>query len=77
MKIKEDTAAIKATIFISVPRVFSRIVDAVNTTINSMVTDESEREAITRAVYEKVKQSYGGHIRIMATGSAPITAKVQ
>ena len=42
-----------------------------------MVIEEEKRELIEQAVYNEVREGYGGKIRIMASGSAPITAQVQ
>lgn len=42
-----------------------------------MVIEEEKRELIEKAVYAEVREGYGGKIRIMASGSAPITAQVQ
>jgi long-subunit acyl-CoA synthetase (AMP-forming) len=51
LKLKEDAAAAQATIFVSVPRVFNKIVDNVRVTINQMVTDEAKRPFIEKAVF--------------------------
>ena len=77
MKLKEDCEAVKATILVSVPRIYNRIVEGVKTAVNSMVKEEAQRPHIEKAVFGKVRQSFGGSIRIMATGSAPINAAVQ
>jgi long-subunit acyl-CoA synthetase (AMP-forming) len=54
-KIKEDSAAIKATIFISVPRVFNRIVDAVNNIIDSSKVVEEDREDFEQDLFKNIR----------------------
>lgn len=54
-KIKEDSAAIKATIFISVPRVFNRIVDAVNNIIDSSKVVEEDREDFEQNLFKNIR----------------------
>jgi len=76
LKIREDAAAAQITLFVSVPRIFNRTVEGVKAMLAQMVTDEAKRPAITKAVYEKVRLSFGGKVRIVATGSAPINAEV-
>lgn len=76
-KIKEDSAAIKATIFISVPRVFNRIVDSVASLLASAKVEECQFKDFEEELYRKIREGYGGCVRVMAGGSAPLTAKVQ
>jgi len=77
LKLREDAVAAQITIFVSVPRVYNRIVDNVTSTLRQMVTDEAKRPLIEKAVYEKVKQSFGGKVRVLGTGSAPINPEIQ
>jgi long-subunit acyl-CoA synthetase (AMP-forming) len=39
LKVRDDAAAIKATVFLSVPRIYNRIVDNVSATLAQMITD--------------------------------------
>ena len=40
LKIKEDNAAIKSTIFVSVPRLYNKIYDGLRAAIDSLVKGE-------------------------------------
>jgi long-chain acyl-CoA synthetase len=78
LKLKEDHAAIKTTIFVSVPRLFNRICETLKSTIDGMVNgEEAKRAPIENAVFQKFRQSLGGKVRILVTGSAPIHPAVQ
>ena len=93
MKIKEDLAALKPTIFVSVPRLFSRLHDAITAQFQAKTglaarlvqsalaaknTAYRESQAIHHRlwdtlVFSKVRASIGGRVRMMLSGSAPIT----
>lgn len=76
MKLKEDCFVSKCTVFISVPRLWNRIVDGVNEKIKASVTDESKRAYVENAVFDGTRKAFGGKIRIMASGSAPLNPTV-
>lgn len=51
LKIKEDAAIAQVSLFVSVPRVYNRIVDGVKTTLDGLVKDEAQRPAISEVVF--------------------------
>lgn len=78
LKIKEDTALIRSTIFVSVPRLYNRITDTIKGLIEPAVNgDEQKRPHIEQAVFQKFRQAFGGRIKVLITGSAPINPSVQ
>ena len=96
MKIKDDLAALKPTIFISVPRLFCRFHDTIQQMFaaasgvkGSLIRKAlaSKREEYKKTgkldggmwdslVFNKVKNVLGGRVRLMLTGSAPISGEV-
>lgn len=96
MKIRDDLALLKPTVFISVPRLFNRfyelIIKQFNSTsgINKILIGKAlaakmdnyhSYQQITSTVWDKlvfssVKNTLGGRVRFMLTGSAPITGEV-
>ena len=78
LKIKEDVACIKSTIFVSVPRLYNRVAEQLQGAVNGLVNgEEAKRGPVENAVFAKTRASFGGQIRIMLTGSAPINPAVQ
>ena len=78
LKIKEDVACIKSTVFVSVPRLYNKITEQLQGTINAMIKgNEAARAPTENAVFAKFREGFGGRIRIMLTGSAPINPSVQ
>jgi long-chain acyl-CoA synthetase len=93
LKLKEDCQVIKPTIFISVPRLYNRIVEGVKgkflneTGIKKWLIDKgvnSKLEALHETgeytssfydsvVFSKVREGFGGNVRVMASGSAPLS----
>lgn len=89
---KGDAAFIKPTIFVAVPRIYNRIVDAVkakfetktgvakcliNGGMESKLSSLRSNGSCTHGFYDKlvfsqVQEGFGGRIRLMITGSAPI-----
>ena len=96
LKLFDDIAELKPTLFPSVPRLFNRLYDKVmgvinqTTGIKKFLFDtawQAKREnlvttgQLTHAVYDslvfqKIKDRLGGRVRLMITGSAPISAPV-
>lgn len=96
MKLKDDLAALKPTIFISVPRLFCRFHDTIQQMFASATGAKgalirkglaSKREEYRKTgkldggvwdslVFNKVKNVLGGRVRLMLTGSAPISGEV-
>lgn len=67
------------TLLISVPRIFNRLYDNVNAAVAQAtqgITDEAKIQGIQKAVYGKIRMTFGGHVRIIITGSAPINPLV-
>ena len=78
LKLKDDHIAIKSTVVVSVPRVYNKIYEGIKGMIDGMVKGEEEkRPAFESAVFPKFRLGFGGCIRIMLTGSAPINPVVQ
>ena len=78
LKIKEDVACIKSTVFVSVPRLYNKITEQLQGTINAMIKgNEAARAPTENAVFAAFRHGFGGRIRIMLTGSAPINPSVQ
>lgn len=93
LKLKEDCQTLQVTMFISVPRIFSRIVEGVknkfaNETgvkkclidcgVSSKLKNATENGTYDHSLYDslifsKVRESFGGKVRILATGSAPLS----
>ena len=70
----------KITVFISVPRVLTKIYDDAKTELNQAlqdVVDEGKKNEIESEVYQKAKMRVGGCLRVITTGSAPINPAVQ
>ena len=96
MKVKDDLAALKPTVFISVPRLFGRLHEAitaqfqaktglaarlVTSALASKTSAYQESKAIhhrlwDKLVFSKVQASIGGQVRLMLSGSAPITSEL-
>ena len=96
MKLKEDLAILKPTLFVSVPRLFNRFYDAITQQFNSqggikkMLINRGLSSKLSHfnsdgrltstiwdsLVFKKVTSVLGGRVRIMLTGSAPISADV-
>jgi long-subunit acyl-CoA synthetase (AMP-forming) len=60
-------------VFISVPRIFSRIAENIRNKFVEMKLPTFHHEGI----FAKVRESFGGCIRLLGTGSAPINIEVQ
>jgi long-chain acyl-CoA synthetase len=96
MKLKEDLAVLKPTVFASVPRLYNRFYDLMQQKINEVTG--IKRKLINRAVavklsnlektadvthmlydslvFNKFKEILGGRVRVMVSGSAPISKEV-
>lgn len=96
LKIKDDLAVLKPTVFISVPRLFSRLQEAITAqfqaktglaahlvtkALASKTAAYQQSNAIHHRlwdslVFSKVQASIGGCVRLMLSGSAPITPEL-
>jgi len=92
---KEDCQISKVSVFLSVPRVYNRIVQAVkdkfaaeegfkkwliDTSVNSKLANAKENGDYSHIIYDslvfsKVREGFGGNIRMLGTGSAPLSAE--
>lgn len=56
LKLKEDVATIKSTIFVSVPRLYNKIVENLKGVINGLVNGaEEKRQAVENGVFHKFR----------------------
>jgi long-chain acyl-CoA synthetase len=96
LKLTEDIAVLKPTLFPSVPRLFNRIYGKildgtkaatgikgwlVNKAIASKLANLKAGAGVTHGFYDKVvfkkmKAILGGNVKVMITGSAPISGEV-
>lgn len=96
MKLKDDLAALKPTVFVSVPRLFHRLHDAITAQfqsktglahwlVNSALASKTAAYQHSHAihsriwdslVFSKVQASIGGQVKLMLSGSAPITKEL-
>ncbi|RKP38348.1 hypothetical protein BJ085DRAFT_22103 [Dimargaris cristalligena] len=95
LKLMEDLAELKPTIFSSVPRLFNRVYDKVWSTVNAKggLSAYLFRQAVRskqsglahgstdhwlwdRLVFKKLQQSLGGNVKIIVSGSAPLSSEV-
>lgn len=96
LKIRDDLALLKPTVFVSVPRLFNRIYEliiqqfndssglskffinkALDDKMNSYHNYKSLKSQIwDNLVFSSVRNTLGGRIKFMLTGSAPITGEV-
>ncbi len=97
LKLKEDLAIAKPTVFVSVPRLFNKFYDVImkgineksglarkliNKAIKTKTENMNKRAQYThwfydKIVFKKMKQALGGRVRILVTGSAPMSREVQ
>lgn len=96
MKLKDDLAALKPTIFVSVPRLFNRFYDGMMAKINEQTglkkkfaswaisrklnnlqkSGNPTSNMLDKMVFNKFREAVGGNVRMMVTGSAPISKDV-
>ena len=96
LKLKEDLAILKPTLFASVPRLFNKMYDAIskafsekgsclkgliNKGLNTKLKNLHAHGKTThwfydKLVFKKTKDILGGRVKIMITGSAPISVDV-
>lgn len=96
LKLRDDLAALKPTIFISVPRLFNRFYDLINQQLGDLTGAKkllaakavNSKQYYYRTqgllvhklwdslVFKKIKNVLGGRVRLMATGSAPISGDI-
>ncbi len=91
--IKDDIAALKPTLFVSVPRLWNRMADAIQgqfdaaTGIKKTLVTKALRAKLGKVkksgvythclwdklVFKKVRNAFGGRIRMLISGSAPLS----
>lgn len=96
MKLRDDLAVLKPTIFVSVPRLFNRFYDVISQQLNELSGPKKllanrgldakmyyyrTQGTLTHKlwdslVFKKIRNVFGGRVRLMATGSAPISGDV-
>lgn len=96
LKLKEDLAVFRPTLFVSVPRLFNKFYDTIiqgvqakssfaqglfNKGLKSKIENLEESCSYTHSFYDmlifnKVKKALGGRVRMLLSGSAPITKDV-
>ncbi|KAF5951669.1 hypothetical protein HYC85_009613 [Camellia sinensis] len=67
----EDIVELKPTIFCGVPRVFDRIYT------EKGIQQDKAAPLLDRLVFDKIKQGFGGRVRIMLSGAAPLPSHVE
>jgi long-chain acyl-CoA synthetase len=72
LKLRDDCEAAKVTILVSVPRILNRIAE----TIKNKFIELKMPVFRHPAVFAKVRESFGGKLRMIATGSAPLSTEV-
>uniref|UniRef100_A0A8C1JVG6 Arachidonate--CoA ligase n=1 Tax=Cyprinus carpio TaxID=7962 RepID=A0A8C1JVG6_CYPCA len=86
----DDLSTLKPTVFPVVPRLLNRMFDKVNSPLkrrilefafrrkeNEMKSGIMRRDSVwDKIIFKKVQASVGGHVRMMITGAAPISAPV-
>jgi long-subunit acyl-CoA synthetase (AMP-forming) len=77
----EELCLIKATLLISVPRIFSRWAEYINSRLENHLKSagdltEEEVKVHRKMVFAKVRESFGNSLRIVASGSAPTNPDV-
>ncbi len=84
-KIFEYFPIVKPTTVAMVPRILNKVYDTIMTEVNkskikrfliSQALHNQKSSLFSRFVFRKVKNLFGGEVKIMLTGSAPITHEV-
>jgi long-chain acyl-CoA synthetase len=96
LKLKDDIAQVRPTIFASVPRLYNKFYDGIkgnmekltgmkrymaDSAVSAKLDNLNKDAAYThtlwdRLVFKKTKELFGGRVRWMCTGSAPISSEV-
>ena len=95
LKLLDDLAELKPTLFVSVPRIYNRVYDKVMAQISESPVKKAlfdyafgvklknfqEKGAVVHSfwdkiLFSKIKEKLGGRVKMMLTGSAPISAEV-
>jgi long-chain acyl-CoA synthetase len=95
LKLMEDIAVLRPTIFISVPRIYNRVYDKIMAGISASPVKKAlfdfaygikykafkETGAVAHPfwdglLFNKIRMALGGRVRMMITGSAPISPDV-
>jgi long-chain acyl-CoA synthetase len=93
LEIKDDIAALKPTIFVSVPRLWNKMCDGIKakfaetTGCKRMLVDKAVAAKMAKVqetgvfthclwdklVFKKVRAKFGGRVRCLVSGSAPLS----
>ena len=75
LKIKDDIALVKPTQIISVPTLYNRMLQGI---VDALGGEENTRKLIeaNSPILNKVREGFGGRVKWMLSGSAPINTKV-
>jgi len=96
MKLKDDLALVRPTVFCSVPRLYNRFYDVMKsgfkklTGVKKILANRAivskehylkngchyNHPVYDRLVFNKTKNAFGGRVKFMMTGSAPISSEV-
>lgn len=96
LKIKDDLMLAKPTLFISVPRLYLKLFQAIKDKLDGMTGLKKKlvdrgfaakmyylkngghvtHKLWDKLVFNKTKEAFGGRVRLMLTGSAPISAEI-
>lgn len=82
LKLFDDMAILKPTIFFTVPRILNRLHSIISSTVVakggnlSTLFEDENFKVYDQTIFLKFRQMLGGHIRFIATGAAPIHGDV-
>lgn len=82
LKLFEDMAVLKPTLFFTVPRILNRLHSIISSTVVakggnlSTLFEEENFKVWDGSLFLKFREMLGGRVRLMATGAAPIHADV-
>ena len=68
LKLRDDCEVAKVTVLVSVPRILNRIAESIRNKFIELKMPVFKHPA----VFAKVRESFGGKLRMIATGSAPL-----
>uniref|UniRef100_A0A3Q3DZE2 Arachidonate--CoA ligase n=1 Tax=Labrus bergylta TaxID=56723 RepID=A0A3Q3DZE2_9LABR len=72
----DDMKTLRPTIFPVVPRLLNRVYDKVQSGAKSPFKKWLKNSLWDKLIFKKVQESFGGRVRVMVTGAAPISQPV-